>query len=89
MVDAFSRVDVSENFNMLSAISFLTPTWLEELKQAYVHYEVAQQQLSFSQSGSPSTFAFSLRRGLLFKNERIYVPSCSELKLNIMHFFPC
>lgn len=73
-------------FTLLTTISFPTSVWLEELKQVYVSDQLAQQQLFLLQRGSSSTSSFSLRHGLLFKKEGIYVPNCSELKLVILNF---
>lgn len=45
----------------LAAITFPTPTWLKELKIAYLGDLVVQQQLSLFQEGSYSDSYFTLK----------------------------
>ncbi|KAF5468680.1 hypothetical protein F2P56_012817 [Juglans regia] len=85
--DALSRKAISDDTTLMSATSFPTPIWLEELKQAYASDQKAQDHLAALQRGSPlSSSAFSIKHGLLFRKGRIYIPDNPELKLKILHF---
>ncbi|XP_041011286.1 uncharacterized protein LOC121255061 [Juglans microcarpa x Juglans regia] len=51
VVDALSRNDCQSDEAAVYAISYPTPVWLEELKQAYASDPVTQQQLSLLTDG--------------------------------------
>lgn len=75
VADALSRKDCQDEEAIVYAISFPTPFWLEELKQAYAIDPTIQQQLGLISDGSNPNSNFTLKHGVLFRKGNIYVPN--------------
>ena len=80
-----NALNPSVNSPSLFLISFLCPSWIEELKANYQLSTKMQQLLQQLQFGSTCPRFFSLHTRLILYKGRVYLgPQCS-LKLKVLH----
>ncbi|XP_042974800.1 uncharacterized protein LOC122306438 [Carya illinoinensis] len=87
VADALSRRDgLEDEAAIVFAISYPTPVWLDELKQAYLFDPVVQEQLAVLKNGAAANSKFVIKHAVLMRKWKIYVPNSHELKLKLLHF---
>jgi hypothetical protein len=70
-----------------SAISCGTPVWLQEVVNSYATDVNAQQLLTELAVVSPNSHGFSLKNGLIYKIQQVWVGSNTALQTKIISVF--